>query len=273
MAAIESNNQQSQQSSSWLHRLCSSVLKCGPVPEHVAFIMDGNRRFALKANLKRIDGHSEGFSKLGQVLKWCQDLNVKHVTVYAFSLENFKRSDEEVAELMELARDKFTLILEQKNKLDEHGVRVRFIGDVQRLPTDLQEVVEKLERGTETNSTCFLNVCVAYTARYEMVESVRRMVKDLSCSGAGGDCARGNADNLLQMFEDGLQVPKVDLLIRTSGEVRLSDFLLWQSSFSLLSFFDSLWPELSVWQFYLSVLDYQRAYASKRNVEKLHAVR
>lgn len=242
------------------------MLKIGPIPEHVGFIMDGNRRFAREKSMKTIEGHSQGFNKLAEVLQWCQDLSVKQVTVYAFSLENFKRSEQEVKDLMELAREKFTQILKEKHRLNKHGVCIRFVGDIKRLPQDLQNIVEELQKQTEKNYKCHLNVCVAYTARHEMVEGINCLVKGVK------DNKILASDINEHLFEQVLKVPKVDLLIRTSGEIRLSDFLLWQSSFSLLSFVGSLWPDLSVWQFYVAILDYQKAFKSIKNFEKSNSV-
>lgn len=109
-------------------RFCVNVIKEGPVPKHVGFIMDGNRRFARKLNVDRSEGHNEGFNKLAECLRWCLELGIKEVTVYAFSIENFKRSREEVDTLMGLAREKYKRLIEEKDKLMEHGVCIRVIG-------------------------------------------------------------------------------------------------------------------------------------------------
>merc|ERR1712002_862613 len=245
---------------SWYHRVVSSILKAGPLPEHVGFIMDGNRRYARSRSLKTIDGHSQGFEKLGEVLRWCHGLGINQVSVFAFSLENFKRSQMEIVDLMELAREKFSGILKEKQKIDEYGVRIRFVGNIKRLPNDLQEIVKKLERETSANSRCFLNVCVAYTSRYEMTEGIKYLVDGIKQKKLV------ESDVNEDLFNQVLKVPRVDLLLRTSGEIRLSDFLLWQSSFSLLSFVRSYWPELTIWQFYLAVLEYQYAFKAKQEI-------
>lgn len=109
-------------------RFCAKILKTGPVPFHVGFIMDGNRRYANKTQVKRKEGHNKGFEKLAECLQWCREFGIREVTVYAFSIENFKRSKEEVDTLMELAREKYKKLLEEKERLMEEGVRIRVIG-------------------------------------------------------------------------------------------------------------------------------------------------
>ena len=259
--ALDTNNR--NLTLSWYHQFVASVLKVGAIPKHVAFIMDGNRRYAKKNLIDRIDGHSHGFDKLGEVLHWCQAVGVSQVTVYAFSAENFKRSKEEVNDLMELAREKFTKILEQKEKLHEYGVRICFVGELHRLPKDLQEVVYDLNKCTANNNKCRLNVCVAYTSRIEM----RNAVTSIYQSVHEGTIQVDDIDE--ELFDQALDVPRVDLLIRTSGEIRLSDFLLWQSSFSTLSFVKGLWPEFSIWSFFWSILEYQWSYQEAENTREL----
>lgn len=240
---------------SWLEKILSRVLCCGPIPNHVAFIMDGNRRFAAKKHVERIEGHRKGFDKLSEMLRWCHNLNIPQVTVYAFSAENFKRSQEEVESLMELARIKFAKIFEEVGQLQEYGIRICIVGELQLLPPDVEDLAKKLMNATKHCCNCRLNVCVAYTSRLEMTQAVR-------------DCTWGLEQGLINesdvtetLISRALPIPKVDLLIRTSGEIRLSDFLLWQSSYSLLSFLDVLWPEFSMLEFYCAILRYQKSYS------------
>ncbi|XP_077968427.1 dehydrodolichyl diphosphate synthase complex subunit DHDDS-like [Styela clava] len=240
---------------SWVQKLCLKVIRYGPIPKHVAFIMDGNRRFAAKKHVQRIEGHSKGFDKLAETLKWCQDLGVEEVTVYAFSAENFKRSKEEVDSLMELARQKFAKILEEKDQLEAHGVRVRIVGELNMLSLDLRQMAAKIQNMTKSHNKCRLNICVAYISRLEMTEATREIAWGVQM---GFLLPSDVSQNLISQT---LQIPAVDLLIRTSGEVRLSDFLLWQSTFSYLSFLKALWPEFSIWDFYGAILLYQNAYS------------
>ncbi|CAH1798900.1 unnamed protein product [Owenia fusiformis] len=239
----------------WYHRLCQRVLKAGPVPRHVAFIMDGNRRFAKKQHIERAEGHVKGFDKLAETLDWCLRLGITEVTVYAFSIENFKRSKEEVEGLMELAKQKFTRLLQERELIEKHDVCVRVIGDITMLPSDVQEVVAEAVYISRNNKKAILNVCLAYTSRDEICNAMR-------------ECAEGvelgiikDSDITERVLENCFYTNKsrkLDMLVRTSGEVRLSDFMLWQSSYSVLSFVEVLWPEFSVWHMYAGVLHYQK---------------
>ncbi|XP_066429171.1 dehydrodolichyl diphosphate synthase complex subunit DHDDS isoform X2 [Eleutherodactylus coqui] len=215
---------------SLIERLCANILKAGPVPKHVAFIMDGNRRYAKKCHVERQEGHSQGFEKLAETLRWCLNLGICEVTVYAFSIENFKRSKEEVDGLMELARQKFTRLLEEKDKLEKHEVCIRVIGDLSLLPLDIQKLIAQAVLETKAYSKCFLNVCFAYTSRHEMSNAVREMAWGVQ---EGLIEPRDVSESLLDQCLYTSNSPDPDLLIRTSGEVRLSDFLLWQASFTL----------------------------------------
>ncbi|XP_016104578.1 dehydrodolichyl diphosphate syntase complex subunit DHDDS-like [Sinocyclocheilus grahami] len=137
---------------SFLERLTANILKAGPMPKHVAFIMDGNRRFAQKAHVERQEGHSQGFEKLAETLRWCLNLGIHEVTVYAFSIENFKRSKEEVDGLMELARQKFSRLLTEQENLEKHGVCIRVLGDLTLLPADLQQLIAKSVVATKAHN-------------------------------------------------------------------------------------------------------------------------
>uniref|UniRef100_A0A3B3R464 Alkyl transferase n=1 Tax=Paramormyrops kingsleyae TaxID=1676925 RepID=A0A3B3R464_9TELE len=208
---------------SFIEKLTANILKAGPMPKHVAFIMDGNRRYARKCHVERQEGHTQGFDKLAETLRWCLNLDIREVTVYAFSIENFKRSKEEVEGLMELARQKFKKLLEEQGNLEKHGVCIRVLGDLTLLPLDLQQLIAQAVVGTRTHNN-------------DVSESL--LSKCLYSSGS----------------------PDPDLLIRTSGELRLSDFLLWQTSYSCLVFQSVLWPEYSFWNLCEAILQYQLNY-------------
>lgn len=210
----------------WYERWAVNVLKCGPVPHHVAFIMDGNRRFATKTHLKhKTDGHVKGFDKLAEVLQWCQEIGIKEVTVYAFSIENFKRSSEEVETLMRLAREKFSKLMEERDKLNEQGICIRIIGNMSMLPLDLQRIMAEATLLTQHNRKAILNVAFAYTSRDEITESIRTIVK-----GVEDEELETNDvdDELIRKCMYSKDSPDPDILVRTSGESRLSDFMLWQ---------------------------------------------
>lgn len=240
---------------SWLQRLGINVIKVGSIPRHVAVIMDGNRRFAKQSGVATIEGHTKGFDKLAETLQWCRELGVKEVTVYAFSIENFKRGEKEVDGLLNLAKEKFKVLISEEEKLKKHGVRVKIIGNISYLPEDMQEIVKKAEEITENNTEATLNVAFSYTSREEITHAVlesSRIVQQ-------GDLKPEEIDeDLLESLMYTKHSTKPDLLIRTSGETRLSDFLLWQASSSITYFTPVLWPEFSIWHLLAGVFFYQR---------------
>lgn len=240
---------------SWIHRFCQRVLKAGPVPRHVAFIMDGNRRFARKNSMDCVQGHIMGFDKLSETLEWCNNIGIQEVTVYAFSIENFKRSQQEVDGLMELARQKFARLNEEKENLNKYGVCIRVLGNLSLLPQDVQECIAEAVTMTKHNNRAVLNVCFAYTSRDEIANAMREMA-----DGVERGILRESdiSEGLLEKCLYTCKSPNPDILVRTSGEVRLSDFLLWQTTHSCLSFMRVLWPEFSIWHLYAGVLHYQR---------------
>lgn len=210
----------------WVQRQAVSIIKCGPIPNHVAFIMDGNRRYATKSNLpSKTEGHVKGFSKLSEALQWCLDVGIKEVTVYAFSIENFKRSSDEVETLMSLAREKFTKLIEEKDKLLERGICIRIVGNLSMLPTDIQRQMAEAVLLTKDNKAAVLNVAFAYTSRDEITESLRNIVKGVQDNKLLIDDI---SDSLIRKCMYTRKSDDPELLIRTSGESRLSDFLLWQ---------------------------------------------
>ncbi|KAM9031959.1 dehydrodolichyl diphosphate synthase complex subunit DHDDS isoform X3 [Sarcophilus harrisii] len=212
---------------SLLERFCANIIKAGPMPKHIAFIMDGNRRYAQKCQVERQEGHTQGFNKLAETLRWCLNLGIREVTVYAFSIENFKRSKNEVDGLMELARQKFSRLMEEQEKLEKHGVCIRVLGDLQLLPLDLQELIAKAVQATRNYNKCFLNVCFAYTSRHEISNAVKEMAWGVEQGLLDpSDLSESLLDKCLYTNNS----PNPDILIRTSGEVRLSDFLLWQKA-------------------------------------------
>jgi len=238
----------------WSQKAFGDILKNGPLPKHVALIMDGNRRYARTRNMQKIQGHLSGFDKLVEALNWCFKMGIKEVTVYAFSIENFKRSADEVNGLFDLARKKFQGLLDEKEKIDELGVSINFFGDITMLPLDLQQTIARVVDMTKKNNNLFMNVCIAYTSREEMTMAI----KDI-CIGV-----KQNQLDIRDINEDLIEKclytshsHEVDLLVRTSGEVRLSDFLLWQANYSVISFINKMWPELSIWNFYMGIINYQ----------------
>ncbi|KAH8245384.1 hypothetical protein KR032_009551 [Drosophila birchii] len=227
---------------------------CGQIPHHVAFVMDGNRRFARSQHIDKIEGHSRGFEKLADCLRWCLDVGVREVTTFAFSIENFKRSSEEVDGLFNLAREKFARLLQETARLEEHGIRIRVIGNIELLPPDLQKLVATAMLSTERNDKLFLNVAFAYTSRDEITQAVETVLRHGSEDIEAADIS----ERLLEECLYTRHSPPPDLVFRTSGETRLSDFMMWQLSTSVLYFSNVLWPQITFWHFLASILAYQR---------------
>jgi len=241
----------------WIQKLCVKVIKSGTLPKHIAFIMDGNRRYAEKNNVHKFVGHTHGFDKLADTLRWCLDIGIPEVTVYAFSIENFKRNEEEVNALMELFRQKFKSLVDEKDKLLESGFCVRVIGNLSLMPQDIQKHIAETMILTKDNKKAFLNVALAYTAREEMAQAVRTVVSGVEQGTLQlSDVTQQLLANCLYTSNS----PDPDLLIRTSGEVRLSDYLLWQASCTCIYFADILWPDFSIWHLLSAILKYQLSY-------------
>jgi ditrans,polycis-polyprenyl diphosphate synthase len=237
----------------FFERLACSVIKAGTIPRHVAFIMDGNRRYAQKAGLAKVEGHKQGFDTLAKVLDWCRELGINQVTLYAFSVENFKRTQDEIDSIMNLARKKCDSILDELDQVNEAGVKVRIAGDMDLLPQDLRDKINRIQELTKHNDRGCLNICLAYTSRHELLGTIKNLARRVQ----NNECRIEDVD--LPLFEQNLHLPRPfpDLIIRTSGEVRLSDFMLWQCQESTLIFVDALWPEISIWDFLKGVFYFQ----------------
>lgn len=221
--------------------------------------MDGNRRYASKQNVNKAVGHTRGFDKLAETLLWCREMGVREVTVYAFSIENFKRSEEEVETLMQLAKEKYAKILEEKDKLHENGVCIRVIGNLNLIPKDLRKSIAQAVLMTKDNNKSFLNVAFAYTSRDEITNSMQTIAtSDLDAEEIDSD--------LISSCMYSSESERPDILIRSSGEVRFSDFLLWQIWNTNVIFTDVLWPDFSVWHFFACIFQYQRCYKNMQLV-------
>ncbi len=230
-------------------------VKSYPPPRHVAFIMDGNRRFAKRLGLPPHMGHVFGSRKAEEVLKWCLELKIKTVTAYAFSTENFRRSEEEKRNLFKLMEKQLRRLIEDK-RIHKNRVRVRVVGKKELLPEKVQRVVEELERVTESYGKHFLNIAIAYGGRQEIMDAVKRVLKMVE----NGVVKPDDIDyGLIERFlysDNGYE--SVDILIRTGGEQRLSNFLPWQTANSLVYFCDVCWPEFRKIDFLRAVRMWQR---------------
>ncbi|MGB9676599.1 MAG: polyprenyl diphosphate synthase [Candidatus Bathyarchaeales archaeon] len=216
-------------------------VKNGNKPEHIAIILDGNRRWASEKELNPWFGHAKGAEKVEQLLDWCLKLRVKSITLYAFSTENFRRTKSEVEEIMRIAEEEFRKILTDE-RIHKNKVRVKVIGRLHLLPEDLRRLIKDVENATQNYDQYFLNIAFAYGGRAEIVDAARKIAEKVKA----GELNPENVDE--QTFEKHLytaHMPKQDpdLIIRTSGEERLSGFLLWQSAYSELCFLDVYWPD------------------------------
>lgn len=209
------------------------------VPSHVAIIMDGNGRWATRRGMPRLAGHKRGVERLRDVIEACPDLGVTHLTLYAFSTENWKRSASEVSGLMRLFR---RYIRKESAKLFESGACVRFIGSRDRLDKDLQVLMAQLENLTHDNTRIHLTVAVDYGGREEIARATKRMYAAVS---AGQICPDDISETTLDGFMDTAGLPDPDLVLRTSGEVRISNFLLWQAAYAEYEFLDICWPDFT----------------------------
>ncbi|GLJ27264.1 hypothetical protein SUGI_0534970 [Cryptomeria japonica] len=230
------------------------IVSAGSVPEHVAIIMDGNRRYATKRKMKKLKGHEFGYNSLMHTVRDCYELGIKYVTVYAFSIENFKRSKEEVETLMNLMQEKLELLIEKESMVKTYGIRVQIMGDLSLFPQRVREAADRAMAFSRNNDTAFLNICAPYTGTQEIAQAVEGVMK-------AGDLneKKISAEDIERHLYTS-DCPEPELLIRTSGETRLSNFLLWQTSFSLLYATPILWPEFSFRHLVRAVLEYQKAY-------------
>ncbi|WP_300518596.1 isoprenyl transferase [Aliiroseovarius sp.] len=217
----------------------NSPVKGKGAPRHVAIIMDGNGRWAQAQGKPRLFGHHAGAKRVHEIVEACPDLGVKYLTIFAFSTENWKRTQTEVAGLMSLFR---RYISKEARALLEEGVRVRFIGDRVRLDKKLVKLMDELEALTEGNDRVHLTIALNYGGRDEVARATKRLAQDVA---AGRLDPESVDEETLPRYLDTCVLPDPDLVIRTSGEARISNFLLWQSAYSEYEFIDTLWPDFS----------------------------
>lgn len=225
-------------------RLLKSRILAGVPVEHVAIIQDGNRRFARQKGLSKFLGHSLGADTSERVMDWCLDVGVRHLTLYAFSTENFSRNETEKRYLFDLIKNKF-IELKRSKKIHHNQIRVRAIGRVEMLPQDLQEEICRTQEATRKYDNMYLNVALAYGGQRELIDAARYLARQVS---AGKIKAADVDENLIAQHlypQDGIPVPKVDLIIRTGGDCRTSNFLPWQANGNECAayFCAPYWPE------------------------------
>ena len=212
-------------------------------PDHVAIIMDGNGRWAQSRGRPRLFGHHAGARRVKEIVRTCKDLDIGYLTIYAFSTENWKRTQSEVAGLMTLFRQ---YIKREAKALKEEGVCVRFIGDRMRLDKKLQGLMNELEEVTKGNTVVNLTIAINYGGRDEVARATQQLAQDVADGKLDPKTVN---EATLSSYLDTHVLPDPDLVIRTSGEARISNFLLWQSAYSEYEFVDTLWPDFSKEEF------------------------
>ncbi len=236
------------------HRLLDRIRKGGPVPQHIGIIMDGNRRFATVLGLEDVGmGHVAGQERLENVLDWCLDLGIRVLTVYAFSTENFQRADAERELLMELFEHNFRKMAVDE-RVHKNKIRVQCIGELDLLPAKVRAAADAVMAATAGYDAYRFNVAIAYGGRQEIVEAVRALAADAKAGKI--DPATIDAAAISDRLATA-GLPDPDFIIRTSGEERISNFLLWQMAYAELYFADVYWPELSRLEFLRAIEEYQ----------------
>lgn len=221
------------------------------LPRHIAIIMDGNGRWAKKQSLSRISGHIKGIKAVREVVTACRELGIKVLTLYAFSIENWRRPKDEVAALMALLKD---YLLKEREEMIENNIRLCAIGRVEDLPSDVQDILRETIQKTQRCDGMILNLALSYGGRSEILHAVHGIISDLQKGKI-----RPEEINV-QRFPQYLWtrgIPDPDLLIRTSGEFRISNFLLWQIAYTELYITETLWPDFDRQELLKAIADYQ----------------
>ena len=236
----------------WLWRQIENGIR----PEHIAIILDGNRRWASEKVLDPWLGHEKGAEKIEELLDWCLKLDVKSVTLYTFSTENFKRTSAEVLQIMRIAEEWFRKLLTDK-RIHGDRIRVKVIGRVALLPEELRRLIDNVEKATESYDKHFLNFAFAYGGRAEIVDAARKIAEEVNAGKLEPDAVNEKTFERY-LYTSHMPQPDPDMIIRTSGEERLSGFLLWQSAYSELFFLDVYWPDFRLIDLLRAMRTFQR---------------
>lgn len=224
----------------------------GEIPRHIAIIMDGNGRWAKQRGLPRIAGHNEGVESVRDAVEACGQLGVRYLTLYAFSTENWKRPQEEVSLLMRLL---LKALKDQTDRLHRNNVKIQAIGDLPALPAEVRnELLEDIHR-TRNNSGLTLLLALSYSGRWDLTSAVRRIARDVAAGAVGPEDV---TEELLASSLSTVGIPDPDLLIRTSGELRISNFLLWQLAYTEIVISPEYWPAFRRADLYNAIREYQR---------------
>ncbi len=226
-----------------------TILDVTSIPRHIAIIMDGNGRWARRRFLPRVMGHQRGVEALREVVKSCLDLGVEYLTVFAFSSENWRRPADEVSFLMSL----FVKMLElEVSRLHENNIRLKIIGDRSRFDSKLRQMMQDAEQLTANNTALTLTIAANYGGRWDMMNAVQTMLRERP------DLAQGFAEEDLSPYLSLNDAPEPDLFIRTGGEQRISNFMLWQLAYTELYFTDVLWPAFGRKELEAAIASYQK---------------
>lgn len=244
----------------WFYRLyerkLESQIKQDRLPEHVAIILDGNRRWAKYHFLANKGAHAIGADKAEQLLTWIYDLRIKITTLYVLSIENLERDKKELDDIFELLGLKLEKLYND-SRIHERQMKIKAIGNVGSLPESIKEILFKLEKETNHYDLTFLNIAIAYGGQQELVEAIRKIAYDVEKKELQiSDINEQSIDSYL--YTSHLPQPEPDLILRTSGEKRLSGFLLWQSAYSELVFMDVFWPEFRKIDLMRAIRTFQR---------------
>lgn len=221
-------------------------------PRHIAIIMDGNGRWAKAKNIPKIMGHRKGAEVIREISKACAESGVEILTLFAFSTENWKRPEEEVNGLMNLLKDYLT---KEKAELNKNGIRFMAMGRIDDLREDIREGINKLANDTKTNKKLILNLAINYGARSEIVDAVKLISKEVSENKINPESINEEIFSKHIYTKD---LPDPDLIIRTSGEMRLSNFMLWQAAYSEIYVTKKLWPDFTKEDLAEAIIDYAK---------------
>lgn len=255
---------QKDPSNLWFYeRWLIKILKTGHLPKHLAFIMDGNRRYAKDKNKPKAYGHEQGLNSLKKCLEWCLNLGIETVSVFAFAIENFNREKSEVETLFKLAKVNLYEMAQNNNFLQKHSIKVNIVGDLSLLPEDVRSSMCEIMKLTEKNEKMNLNICFSYNSTFEMQHALDSLKEDYDKGLIKPD------DITPKMLNEKFLIKgEPDMVIRTSNEIRLSNFMLFQSNNSELMFLKENWPELSFWSFLKIILTFQLNEKSSKFYQK-----
>jgi undecaprenyl diphosphate synthase len=228
------------------------LIASGQIPRHIAIIMDGNGRWAKRKGLPRIAGHNEGVNSVRDIIEACGQIGVKYVTLYTFSTENWKRPEEEVSLLMRLL---LKALRDERDRLHQNEVRLRVIGDMNTLPPDVADEMRSAVQMMDNNKGLTLVLALSYSGRWDITNAVKQIYEDIS----GGLIDKNQiSEDLIGNYLSTKDIPEPDLLIRTSGEFRISNFLIWQIAYTEMYVSNEYWPAFRRKQLYAAIEDYQK---------------